>query len=75
MTLAEAVTRPDAWTPMPWRGKWRVGRVMDPSGSIMWHVGRSIRVGGPGRAILFTIRDHAEARAGALNLADAEASR
>lgn len=75
MTPAEAVTREDAWRVMGWRGKFRVGRPVDRSGTIQWHVGRSIRVGGPGRPILFRIRDHAEARAGALNLADAEASR
>jgi hypothetical protein len=75
MNTAEAVTRPDAWKAIPWKGKYRVGRELARD-TFEWHRGRP-RFGNrynPGTPILFRFAEHAMARAGALNLADAEAS-
>lgn len=54
----------------PWHAqqrftKWCVRR--RATNGFQMHVGRSIRVGGPGRIILFSTADSAEARAAELN--------
>ena len=73
MTPAEAVTRPDAWRVNgSYRNWWVLRRLLD--GGIEFHRGRPRGDRSRGAVITFRYRDHAEARAGALNLADAEAS-
>ncbi|QHB37806.1 hypothetical protein I5G63_gp065 [Mycobacterium phage Imvubu] len=78
MNITEAMTRPDRWQPMQTdSGNWRVGRIVDASGSIEWHRGMPRFGHRYNRGGIITLRrhDHAMARAGALNRADAEASR
>ena len=82
MTNAEALTRPDAWKPIrrctgSGGRPWRVGRAVDTSGTIEWHRGarRRSQVLHLGPIITFAHISVAEARAGALNLADAARSR
>ena len=81
MTPSEALTRPDAWKPIRrcagGGGRpWRVGRVVDSSGTIQWHRAgrRHGQVLGLGPIITFGHISVAEARAGRLNLDDALAS-
>lgn len=80
MNLVEAMTRRDRWQPIQVgdRGKYRVGRIMDSSGSTMWARGYT-RYPGTRRGPIITFTHHAHAhalaRACSLNRADAEASR